>query len=478
MTGMSRRFFALVFVTVSAGLAGAGCAASSEQVGAVPESARFAPANAVAFVTLVTDPSSEQWEKADRLLGLFPDARSELLDSVRQELVQDDLTWADDVAPALGDELVVVVTADRKPVVLLRPRSDERLAALVAKSDDPPVQGAVDDWTALAETQADLDAYRAAVDRGTLDGVDRFSDAMEGLPAGALARGWVDLEALTNDIASALEPSGVQGELGLDWLAAAVTAEDDGVHLAMSVRTPGAKNGSSYEPQLVERVPADAVAALSFGGTQGLLDRIQGAVDVGDISSMLEDAVGVSLDGIVDALSGEGVLYVREGGEDLPEVTLVLAPPDTAKAFDTVDRVVRKLAEQAGAQVRTRTDAGLTVHELRTEGVSLTYARLNDDAVILTTGPKGIADFLGDGPRLADADGFAAAAERVDLGDRTRGFAYVDIDGLVPLVESLAGPDALPAEARDVLGTLDSFILQGSGDGPTTHLSGFLRVTR
>jgi hypothetical protein len=477
MTGMSRRFFALVFVTVSAGLAAAGCAASSEQVGAVPESARLAPANAVALVTLVTDPSSEQWEKADRLLGLFPDARSELLDSVRQELAQDDLTWADDVAPALGDELVVVVTADRKPVVLLRPRSDERLAALVAKSADLPVQGAVDDWTALAETQADLDAYRAAVDRGTLDGVDTFSDAMEGLPADALARGWVDLEALTNDIASALEPSGVQGELGLDWLAAAVTAEDDGVHLAMSVRTPSG-NGSSYEPQLVERVPADAVAALSFGGTQDLLDRIQGAVDVGDISSMLEDTVGVSLDGIVDALSGEGVLYVREGGEDLPEVTLVLAPPDASTAFDTVDRVVRKLAEQAGAQVRTRTDGGLTVHELRTEEVSLTYARLDDDAVIVTTGPRGITDFLGDGLKLTDADGFAAAAERVDLGDRTRGFAYVDIDGLVPLVESLAGPDALPAEARDVLGTLDSFILQGSGDGPTTHLSGFLRVTR
>jgi hypothetical protein len=29
-----------------------------------------------------------------------------------------------------------------------------------------------------------------------------------------------------------------------------------------------------------------------------------------------------------------------------------------------------------------------------------------------------------------------------------------------------------------VLATLDSFILQGSGDGDTTTLSGFLRVTR
>ena len=101
-----------------------------------------------------------------------------------------------------------------------------------------------------------------------------------------------------------------------------------------------------------------------------------------------------------------------------------------------------------------------------------------DDSVMVTTGPTGIADFLGDGPKLVDDDAFTNAADRVELGDRTRGFAYVDIDGLVPLVESLAGPDAVPAEARDVLGTLDSLILQGSGDGETTTLSGFLRVTR
>ena len=98
--------------------------------------------------------------------------------------------------------------------------------------------------------------------------------------------------------------------------------------------------------------------------------------------------------------------------------------------------------------------------------------------VIVTTGPGGIADFLGDGPKLVDTDAFEAAAERVELGERTRGFAYVDIDGLIPLIESIAGPEALPAEARDVLQTLDSFILEGSGDGPTTELDGFVRVTR
>ena len=62
-------------------------------------------------------------------------------------------------------------------------------------------------------------------------------------------------------------------------------------------------------------------------------------------------------------LPGEGLLYVRKGGEELPEVTLVLAPPDPAKTFDTVDRVARTLAREAGVEVRTRTDGGLTLHE-------------------------------------------------------------------------------------------------------------------
>ena len=40
--------------------------------------------------------------------------------------------------------------------------------------------------------------------------------------------------------------------------------------------------------------------------------------------------------------SGEGLLYVR--GNPVPEVTLVLAPPDVDGAFDKVDRMARSLA--------------------------------------------------------------------------------------------------------------------------------------
>jgi len=160
----------------------------------------------------------------------------------------------------------------------------------------------------------------------------------------------------------------------------------------------------------------------------------------------------------------------------MPEVTLVLAPPDADEAFDTVDRAARRLAERSVGRVETRTAGGTTAYALQIEGVTVTYARV-DDAVVVSTGPAGIADFVGDGPKLEDSDAFTAAAERVGLEGRTRGFAYVDLDGLIPLVEGLGGADALPAEGREVLETLDSFVLQASGDGPTAQLTGFLRVT-
>ena len=78
------------------------------------------------------------------------------------------------------------------------------------------------------------------------------------------------------------------------------------MRLAVGVRIPGG-NGTEYEPKLVGRVPADAVAALSFGGTQKLVDEVQsGAIPLGDIADQVESTTGVSVTGILDAFSGRG----------------------------------------------------------------------------------------------------------------------------------------------------------------------------
>lgn len=471
---MPRRALSIACLLVVLALV-TGCAGARSTSSGVPGSASLAPADALAFVTMTTDESSDQWKKAASLLERIPGVRDGVTSSVGSALGEQGIDWTNDVAPALGPELVVVVTAAKKPVVLVKPDDEQKLDALVAKSDTPPVRGTVDGWQALAQSQADLDAYRSALDKGTLDGVDAFAQGFEALPSDALARAWVDTARLSKDLGQLVpQGSGASGlDLGLDWLSAAVSARDDGVLLTVGMRTPGGGD-TRYEPVLFRRVPADAVAALSFGGTQGLLDRVQGKVPLDKISGEIEKLTGVSLQGIADALSGEGALYVRPSGTKVPEVTLALRPPDPAKTWDTVDRLARTLAEQAKTTVTVRTENGVEVRRVTLDQATVSYARLAGDTIVVTTGAEGIRTFLADGPKLVDNDAYKRAAASVDMGERTRGFLYVDVDGLLPLAE--ASGSEVPPDAKNALGAVDAFILQGTGEGDTTQLSGFLRL--
>ena len=472
---MRRRvIYALVPLAAALAFATAGCGGVAEAGGEVPESASLAPADAVAFATLTTDESSDQWKTATELADRLPGAREELTDEVTKALDEQGLTWQADVAPALGPEVVLVVTADRKTIVLTKPDDDAKLTALLAKAEKPIVSATVDGWTALAETQADLTAYQSALAQGTLSADDGLEAGFAALPGDALARAWVDVAGLTPQLREELGQPSQDLDLGVDWLSAAVAAEDDGVRLAVGVRTPGG-NGTEYEPKLVGRVPADAVAALSFGGTQKLVDQVERRIPLGDLADEVEKATGVSVGGILDAFSGEGIVYVRPAGT-APEVTLVLAPPDPDKVWQTVDRLAHTLAEQSGTTVRTVKEDGRDVSLVDASGATVRYARLDDDAVIVTTGVTGIRDFAGDGDKLDSSDAYRRAADAVGLGDRTGGFLYVDVDGLLPIVDGLTAADALSADDREAIQKLDAFVLEASRGGETTTLTGFLRL--
>jgi hypothetical protein len=456
-----------------------GCG-STAAAGSVPESASIAPSSSIAFVTLESDDGSAQWQNADALLALVPKARQSLVDAVESSLSEEGLSWAEDVRPAIGDEVVVVVTKDKRPVVLVRPDSAQKLQALLAEDDDPSVTGLVAGWTAVAEAQADIDAYRTSLAAGTLESNESFTVAMKAFPDESLGRAWVDISSLTSEINAAVRKEGLGEDLDIEFdaAAAAVSAEADGLLVVASAHGPNGTGTTQYEPKLVDRIPSDAVAVLSFGGTQEVLDRIRRSAGLDKLSSQAEDLTGVSLERLFDAVSGEGALYVRKGaGGSIPEVTIVLSPPDAQKTFETVDRIVRRVAQDADLQLETTNDLGVEVTRFSVEDLTVEYAKLDGDTVIVTTSGRGIASFRSDGPKVGDSDAFRQAADRVDLGDRTSGFLYVDIDGLVPFVEDLRG-EQLGGDVRDGLAKVDSFILETSGDGKTTSIGGFVRVNQ
>ena len=462
----------LAFVALLATVAlVAGCGGVADQI---PESASLAPADAVVFARITTDDDSSQWQKAERVLERIPGVRDTVVSAIEQGLSEEGLDWDADVAPALGDEVVVVATAKLRPIVLLQPDSEEKLVALLAKSDEEIVRGEVEGWVALAEKDTDLADYRAALERGTIEGDDAFAAGLEALPDESLGLVWVDMAVLTDELSPVIQQATQENiDLGIDWLSASLSAEDDGMLVAMGARTPDGGD-THYEPTLFRRVPADAVVAVSFGGTQGALDRLQGQVDVDELSRSLEELTGVSLDGVLESLSGEGVLYLRPGA-DVPDVTLALAPPDPDETWDTVDRLARKLATEMQATVSTSIENGLEVSSLAVEGVTIRYVRLDADTIVVTSGEDSLAQLAGNGAKLVDAEGFRRAAEDVGLEDRTKGFVYVDVDGMLPLIESLSG-ESIPAEVRGGFEAVDSLVFQTSGDGDTTRVSGFVRV--
>ena len=425
---------ALVLVT--------GCAGAKSTASSIPESASLAPADALAYVTVVTDEGSDQWKNAASLLERIPGAENGVSGSIGSALGEQGVDWTNDVRPAIGSELVVVATADKEPIVLVQPADEAKLDALLAKGDTTYVRADVDGWEALAQSQAALDGYRAALDKGALDDVDAFEQGFEALPSEAIARAWVDTARLSKDIGRLVEQASTEVDLGLDWVAAAVSAEDDGVLLTLGMRK--------------------------------ILDRVQGNVDLDKISGTIESITGVSLKGLTDALSGEGALYVRPSGEQVPEVTLVLRPPDASKTWDTLDGLARKLAEQAKTTVTVRTEDGIQVRRVTTDQVTVAYALLDGDTIIATTGDSGIRTFLADGPKLADSDAYERAADAVDMGEKTRGFVYVDVDGALPLAEQAGG--SLPPDAADAISAVDSFILEATGAGDMTKVSGFVRL--
>jgi len=305
----------------------AGCAGAKTSASEIPESASLAPADALAYVTAITDDGSNQWTNAAEVLERITGARDALSTAVDSALGEQGLDWSTDVAPALGPEVVVVLTAGKQAVVLVQPEDEAKLDALLEKSGTQAARATVDGWDALAQSQGALDEYRAALAKGTLEGVDAFTRGMKALPSDALARAWVDTARLSKDVGQVFAQAPPDLDLGLDWLAASVSAEDDGMLVTLALSTPGGAD-TRYEPVLFKRVPADAVAALSFGGTQELLDRVEGGVDLDAVSGAVEKATGISLRGLTESLSGEGVVYVRGSDGDRPEVTVALRPPD------------------------------------------------------------------------------------------------------------------------------------------------------
>ena len=429
----------------------AGCASAGASGPGVGGAAAVVPSNVVSFVAVSTDLAGKEWH------GLGP-------------LVAKQLPGVQQVA---GDEVDTATLPGGKTVELVQPKDDAKLRAYV--TTHALVARTVGAWTAIAKDAATLDKVASATSHLADDKL--FVDAQNALPGNALVRVYADgveagsvFASIPGQLESQLLPIGAKyrfrpssarsaGAVGTQqfaWLAAAVTSQHDGLQLqVVAPHGDFVANGpprlaiqpiQPYAPALLDEIPAGALAVVDFQVTVGAFEAMP------QIPSALKqlfpkDALDLPQD--LDALlGGETALYLRPSAQ-LPEVTLVTSPADTAAASQTLDTL-----QAASPQL----------------GKTKLYRAVIGGQFVVSTTPHGIAAFRGGGARLSADPAFLDAAKRAGLPDRTTGFVYADLRSAALPLLALAGvklPSGVPG-----LDTLTAFGAQADGSSTFTAFLG------
>lgn len=459
---------AAVAAVVAAGLVAAGWSSSASSSTDLGGAAAVAPANAAAFVAIDSDLSSSQWHAVDGLLGHLP-AHDALLASLRARFEQrTKLSWTDDVEPALGSELDLVVLPGAKPrlVGLTRGGDKAKLDALLHKLGPSTVSQQIDGWTAFAQTQAALDAVAHATSKLAAD--DLYRAAVAKLDGDALVHAYASGAAAAQLVASV--PSAAAAAQPLEWAAADVVASDGGLRIDgytqddTSQRAP-VPPPAAVRSNLLDEIPSGALVVADVQVTPGAIDLANPAGLPKALQQLI--AANPSLPGDVQALlGGETAFYVRPG-LPIPELTLVTQPADTHAAelaLADLEQTLRSaLAASPGGAVLS--------------AVPLVHAVLGGQ-LIVSTSQQGLDAFRSAGPKLSSDPGFKAAQQASGMPSETTGFLYVNLPSVLPIVQ-LAAPLLglkLPAGFPGDASALQSLTAWGTRAGAASSYSALLAV--
>ena len=488
-----------VFAIVATGCGGS---ASADSTGAPAEVAKLIPASSPLYVELDTNVEDLQWSRALALAKRFP-AYDRLEAELTKELAEAKLDFETDIRPLLGGRaalaagdvevpenleganrtdlldqtgfLAVLQLADGKePDVLELITRDGDLTKRGERdgvdyyADDDDTFGAVaNGFLAIADSEENL---FAALDRiggsgAALSDVDKFQDALGGLPEGAIARMYVDIGRLaTESLASVGQADqlgfGIQ-DLENAAIGAVLLTEDDGVRLKGSVvgaDSDLAAAAVEFTPSLPDQLPADAVAYAGFADLAGqiaaLIDQLEsaGGEDVGaqlsQAAGQLDALLGVSVDDLRALASGEHAAVVTADGGNVG-VVAVLEVEDGTRASATLDGLRQALPGLAGLagggtgvpQFRPAPLAnGIAGWELPVnDDFSLVYG-VDGNKVLLGSSPGAVRGVQSPTPSLAAKPGFVT--DTTGIPDKVTSLVWVDVQGVLKLVEALGDLDA------------------------------------
>lgn len=480
----------LLPIALAAALAGCGGGETSG-AGAGADGASVTPANATAFVSIDTDLSSNQWKTVDSLLDKFP-GKERLLTQLRESFERDaKVRWTNDVKPALGRELDVVVLnldAGAKVVALTQPKDDGKFDTLVRKlnaSEEPDERmatGEFEGWKLIADESADIDTFKRAASGAKLADDGEFQDALDALDDEALVKAYVDTPQLVRklrEMVPTLDATAGSMARRLSDLRAAtaeLVARDDGLEVTGRIVNAGKPLAKNYKAAFVDDVPAGALVFLSFHGQAATANLGSGANPALPAAPELAPLLG-ALRRLTPLFANENAFYILPGFP-IPEVTLLTQPKNLRRAQAAVTALVASLRPLLG-QTRIRTTAldGVPAREVDFGRFSVYYGVLRNRFFVSTS--QRIVRELGDtGQKLADDATFKEAMDAAGMPDATFGFLYVNLKDSIPLVESLAQLSGarLPPDVDANLRHLRTFLAYASGEPHEARFTAFLGV--
>jgi hypothetical protein len=460
----------------------AGCGGATN-AGSGGAGAALVNPNVLAFISVDSDLGSSQWKQVDTLSKKFP-GRDLLLQKIDHELAKSGLDFKNDVEPALGPELDFAFVAgptakDMAVVGLTKPDDAGKFKDLVKKLNASHTSGRqevyreVDGWYVVGDTQAQIDRALKSGDRSLSDEA-AYTDALGTLPSDALAKAYVNGAQLAKLVHDYGQGQGsdltatVPGLDKLDFVSAALSAESDGLRAHGAVQGSGAGDlvgSGDYASKLIDEVPSDALAFLTFRTTKGIGSALRSA------EAPLEYALGVSVDELVQLFANETALYVRPGAL-IPEITLLLQPKDTDTALATLDKLATRIARATGGTLKRGEQRTIDF------GQFAVHYGAKGDKVVVTSAPGGLAQVGNSSEKLADSADFKEAKSAAGLPDSNGGYIYLDLKNAIPLIEGFAGiaGSNLPSTVSENLRPLRSFLAWSAGSGDTRTFDLFLEI--
>lgn len=452
-------------------LAAAGCGGGSPTSAgsgaALGGAASIAPANTAAFVALDTDLGSSQWQALDGLLAKIPQ-HDKLVTELQQGFEQQTkLSWANDVKPALGPEVDVVVlpgAADGKAQVALltKPADPSKLDALLQKAASSgttkPVSTQVGGWTAISDSQAALDALKGATSHLADDSV--YQEANAKLAADALVRVYAN-GAEAQKLVSSLGGKAPSASK-LVWASADGVAESGGLRLHGFARTDG-QTTEPYASALVNDIPSGALLVADF----------QARHETATASAPTTVPLLGDLGKLGASLGGETAVYLSPG-VPMPSVTLVTEPSDPQAVLDSLGKLLGAAGSTLGG--KSGSTGGLDLGGIL-GGIHLVHAQVGSRLVV-STSQQAIDAFKAGGDKLAADGTFQEAKTASGMPDKTTGFVYVNAKDLLPAAQAILALTGAKAPGAGVdLSAVRTLTAYGSGaSGGVESFTVFLEV--